>query len=128
MHDSDSLNNVSERFYREARKLEVRLDDYLKDEEIFVKSLRSCIEQFKSLHASIERLGLSLDPSKLNQVLQLKKKSEENFSEAIMNEGKAQHERSHLLESYGALILALQTLEDTLKTDRMHTKTSVARA
>jgi hypothetical protein len=128
MHDSDSLNNVSERFYREARKLEVRLDDYLKDEEIFVKSLRNCIEQFESLHASIERLGLNLDPSKLNQILQLKKESEENFSEAIINEGKAQHERSHLLESYGALILALQTLEDTLKTDRMHTKTSVARA
>ena len=128
MHDSDSLNDVSERFYREARKLEVRLDDYLKDEEVFVKSLRGCIEQFKSLHASIERSSLSLDPKKLNRILQLKKESEEDFSEAIINEGKAQHERSHLFESYGALILVLQTLEDALKADRVHTKTSVARA
>jgi hypothetical protein len=115
--ESSSLSKVSEEFYREVRKLEVRLEDYLKDEEIFVKELQDCIVQFKSLHAPIEKLGAHPTAEKIGEVVKLKTEGEEIFSEAVTNQGKAEHERSHLLESYGALILALQKLENSLNSD-----------
>jgi len=119
--ESSSLSKVSEEFYREVRKLEVRLEDYLKDEEMFVKELRDCIAQFKSLHASIEKLGVHPDAEKIDEVVKLKTVGEEAFSEAVTNQGNAEHERSHLLESYGSLILALQKLENSLNADARRT-------
>jgi hypothetical protein len=113
-----SLKSASEDFYREVRKLEVRLDDYLQDEETFVNTLRKCIVQFKSLHTSIEELTTNSNTQKINEALQLKTISEEAFSQAVINEGKAEHERSHLLESYGALFLALQKLQNDLKASK----------
>jgi ATP-dependent helicase/DNAse subunit B len=112
MTKSAELNNTSEGFYREVRKLEVRLDDYLKDEETFVKSLRDCIVQLKSLHASTETLNASSNTKQTAEVSKLITLSETAFSEALINQGKAEHERSHLLESYGALILALSKLKN----------------
>ena len=114
MAASKSLENTSEEFYREVRKLEVRLNDYLKNEETFVKALRNCIGQFKSLHASIEELTANPSTQKISEILQLKTASEQAFSEAVIDEGKAEHERSHLLESYGALFFTLQKLQNNL--------------
>jgi hypothetical protein len=105
MIESVSSNGASEEFYREVRKLEARLDDYLTDEETFVKSLRECITQLKALHASTET---SATPKEISKLMS---SSEETLSNALINQGKAEHERSHLLESYGALILALSKLK-----------------
>ena len=125
MVSSSSLSEVSEEFYKEVRKLEIRLEDYLKDEDVFVKNLRDCIIQFEELHTFIEKLRKSPDAKKIGEVLKLKTKGVEAFSEAISNEGKAEHERSHLLESYGALILALQKIEDNLDINHLHEKPTV---
>ncbi len=118
MATSKSLENTSEEFYREVRKLEVRLNDYLKDEKTFVKALRNCIGQFKSLHTSIEEFTTNPSTLKISEILQLKLAGEKAFSEAVIDEGKAEHERSHLLESYGALFLALQKLQNNLITSK----------
>ena len=93
------------------RKIEVRLDDYLKDEGAFVNSLRDCIGKFKSLYATLEKLGISPQATEVNEVLELKRRAEEAFSIALIGQGRAEHERSHLLESYGAIVLSLQSLE-----------------
>ena len=93
------------------RKIEIRLDDYLKDEDAFVNSLRDCIGKFKSLYAALEKLGISPQATEVNEVLELKRRAEEAFSIALIGQGRAEHERSHLLESYGAIVLALQSLE-----------------
>jgi hypothetical protein len=114
MSTSNSLNNASEQFYREVRKLEVRLNDYLKEEEAFVTEIRNCIAQFKSLYSLTSKLDKKNEPKEIADALALKTKSEETFSKAVMQQGEAGHEGSHLLESYGALILALQKLEDEL--------------
>jgi ATP-dependent helicase/DNAse subunit B len=111
MTKSDTSNSTSADFYREVRKLEVRLNDYLADEETFVKSLRDCIAHFKALHASIEKLNVSQNTEEKSEALKLKKLSKTAFSEALINQGKADHERSHLLESYGALISTLPRLK-----------------
>ena len=114
MSTSNSFKNSSEQFYREVRKLEVRLNDYLKEEETFVTEIRNCIAQFKSLYSLTSKLNETNKPKEITDALALKTKSEETFSKAIMQQGEAGHEGSHLLESYGALILALQKLEDEL--------------
>ncbi len=109
-----TLSVASEQFFREARKLEVRLDNYLKEEEAFVTAVRACIAQFKSLYSLIEKLNEKPDANEIAEALALKTKCEEAFSKAMIQQGEAGHEGSHLLESYGALILALQKLEDKL--------------
>ena len=119
-----SLNDASEQFYREVRKLEVRLDDYLKEEEIFLNALRTSIGEFKSLHTCIEKLGVNPETKEIFDSFDLKTKSEEAFGKAIALQGDAEHERSHLLESYGALISPCQKLEDKLTADDSGAKKS----
>jgi len=105
---SNSLSKVSDEISREIRKLEARLENFLKEEEVFVKELQSCIAKFKKLHSAIERLGLRPNPKKIGELMKLRTEVAKAFCEALKKESKAEHEKSHLLESYGTLILALQ--------------------
>ena len=51
-----SLSKESEGLLREIRKLEARLEYFLKDEDAFVKEMRNCLEKLKDLYSTIERL------------------------------------------------------------------------
>lgn len=51
---------------------------------------------------------MKLAPKKNEELIKLRKEVTKTLSEALKNESKAKHEKSHLLESYGALILALE--------------------
>ena len=98
----NSSSKISEELLREIQKLEIRLDDFLKREETFVKELRECIEKL-DVSNRIEKLK-----SKPEELAMLRLEVARAFNEALKSESKAQHEKSHLLESYGALILALE--------------------
>ena len=100
---SNSSSKISEELLREIQKLEIRLDDFLKEEETFVKELRKCIEKLKDVSNRIEKLK-----SKPEELAMLRLEVARAFNEALKSESKAQHQKSHLLESYGALILALE--------------------
>ena len=91
---------------REIRKLKVRLEDYLKEEEEFVKQLRKCLSNFTELNNTLERSKMSNEDK--GKLTRLRIEAVKALSEALKREGVAEHERSHLLESYGALILALE--------------------
>ena len=97
---------MPEELLREIRKLEVRLEDFLKDEDAFVKGLRSCLEKFKELNNTIERLETRPDSRRVEELMKLRLEATKMLNEALKREGKAEHEKSHLLESYGALVLA----------------------
>ena len=97
---------MSEEISREVRKLEARLEGFLKDEEAFVGELRGCLEKFKELNMKMAEIGS--DPKKIDEFMKLRLEAVKAFSEALKKESKAEHERSHLLESYGALIQALE--------------------
>ena len=99
----NSSSKISEELLREIRKLKIRLDDFLKEEKAFVKELRKCIEKLKDVSNRIEKLK-----SKPEELAMLRLEVARAFNEALKSESKAQHEKSHLLESYGALILALE--------------------
>jgi len=89
-------------------KLEVRLEDFLKNEEAFIKGLRGCLKKFKELDNTIERLETTPDSKKVKELMELRLEATEMFNEALKRQSKTEHEKSHLLESYGALVLALE--------------------
>lgn len=91
-------------FFRETRKLEVRLEDYLKEEENFTQKIRNCISQLKALNASVE----NGEPKE--RVVTIKAGVIAALSEAMKLQGEAEHEKAHLMESYGALIMKLNEL------------------
>jgi hypothetical protein len=93
---------------REIRKLEVRLEGYLGEEEGFVKELRKCIDKFTELDKNLKELKTKAGPEKVEELTNLRLEAIEALSEALKKGSEAEHERSHLLESYGALILAVE--------------------
>ena len=97
---------MSEEMSREVRKLEARLESFLKDEEVFVGELRGCLEKFKELNMKMSEIRL--DHMKIEELMKLRLEAVKALSEALKKESQAEHERSHLLESYGALIQALE--------------------
>jgi uncharacterized protein (DUF1697 family) len=100
----------SEEYFREVRKLEARLEDYLKEEETFVKQIRTCITQLKDLHTYVEQSPVPVTPEAAEKISQLKKDAVAALGETMHLEGEAEHEKSHLLESYGALIVQLSKI------------------
>jgi len=107
---SNNSKIESEQYYREVRKLEIRLEDYLKEEEIFVQKIRTCITQLKEIHTIIEPLTAPLNAEMAEKITKLKTQAIYTLSDAMKLEGHAEHEKSHLLESYGALIVELTNL------------------
>ncbi len=102
---------MSEELLREIRKLEVRLGDFMKEEDEFVRKLGGCIEKFKELKKSLEKLKAKPSPigsPKVKELMKLQMETIRAFSEILRREGRVEHERSHLLESYGALLLILE--------------------
>lgn len=92
---------MPERLLREIRKLEVRLEDYLKEEESFVEELRILLNRFKELNEKIES-------KEVNEAANLRLEAIKALSETLKKEGEAEHEKSHLMESYGNLLLTLE--------------------
>jgi len=64
--------------------------------QAFVGELRGCLEKFKELNMKIKEL------------MKLRLEAIEALSESLKKESQAEHERSYLLESYGALIQAIE--------------------
>jgi len=102
---------MSEELSREIRKLEVRLGDLLKEEDGFIRELEGCIGKFKELEKGLEKLKAkpgSISPPKVKELMKLQMETIRAFSETLRRESRVEHERSHLLESYGALLLTLE--------------------
>jgi len=112
---SNFSSKIFQELMREIRKLEIRLDDFLKEEEAFVKELRKCIEKLKNVGNRIEKLKGKPDPKTAEELATLRLEAVHALNRALKSESKAEHEKSHLLESYGTLILALQELDYRLK-------------
>ncbi|MEM2319273.1 MAG: hypothetical protein QXW82_02905 [Candidatus Bathyarchaeia archaeon] len=98
----NSESEKSSELLREIKKLEVRLRDFLNEEEAFIEKLKKFIEKLEEAYNKIEKLKGEPEESTLRlEVAQA-------LNEVLKSDGEAQHERSHLLESYGAIALALE--------------------
>ena len=98
---------MPEELSREIRKLEVRLKGFLKREEVFVKGLKKCLDKFRELK-NLETLKTGTYPEEIEELMNLRLEAIKALSEALKKASQAEHEKSHLLESYGALVLALE--------------------
>ena len=97
-----------EELSREIRKLEVRLERFVTKEDGFVKELQNCLIKFRALNQNLERVKTEPDPKLVEGLIILRFGAIEALSEALKKGSDTEHEKSHLLESYGALILALE--------------------
>jgi hypothetical protein len=91
---------------REIQKLEARLESLIKSEEVFVDELRRCVEKFRDLDVKTSEIRFVHDS--IEEWMKLRLEAIRALSEALNKAGKAEHARSHLLESYAALILVLE--------------------
>ena len=97
---------MPEELLREIRKLEIRLEDCIKEEEEFVRELRKCLSKFSELSDSLEKSKMRTED--MEKLMKLRLEAVKALSETLKRESMAEHEKSHLLESYGALILLLE--------------------
>ena len=101
-------DNLPDGLSLEIRKFEVRLQEYVKAEEKAVKSLTTLIEKLKQLNSFMETLPTEKNSEKLDRIVELRLQAIKTFREALSCISKAEHEKSHLSESYGSIISALE--------------------
>ena len=100
---------MSEELSREIQKLNVRIERFIEKEEEFVKQLRNCLSIFQALNHKLRLPDTQSNVNVIKAILNVKSEAIEAFSEAMAKASDAEHEKSHLLESYGALLLATES-------------------
>ncbi|MEM3704272.1 MAG: hypothetical protein QXX79_07655, partial [Candidatus Bathyarchaeia archaeon] len=69
----------------------------------FIGKLKKFIEKLEEAYDKIRKLRNNPE-----ELATLRLEVAKSLSDVLKSEGETQHERSHLLESYGAVILALE--------------------
>jgi DNA-directed RNA polymerase subunit L len=93
---------------REIRKLEVRVERFTAAEESFLKELRKCLARCTEFNQNIERAGEMSGPDNIQSLSSLRLLVIEALNETLKKGSAVEHEKSHLLESYGALIVSVE--------------------
>ena len=97
---------MCEELLTEIRKLEVRLQEFIEAEQKATESLRKWIDKLKDLHNSVSKIKEK--PELTEKMLKLRLEYIKAFHDALKEVSKAEHEKSHLLESYGTILLLLE--------------------
>ena len=101
-------DNLPEGLSLEIRKFEVRLREYVEAEEKAAESLTTLIEKLKQLNSFMETSPTKKNSEKLDRIMELRLQAIKAFKEALSCMSKAEHEKSHLSESYGSIISTLE--------------------
>jgi len=102
-------NKMLEGLSREIQKLKIRLEDYLKEKEELAKELKECIRKFDRLDNALEKSRRSINPPEnVEELMELRLNAVAALSKVLKRESTVEHEKSHLLESYGTLIMSLE--------------------
>lgn len=96
---------MSQNLSREIKKLKVRLSEFREEEEAFLEYMENCISKFEELD---HYLKLDSRERDFNRLIKLHREACEAFREALKKHSGFEHEKSHLMESYGALIAAME--------------------
>lgn len=99
---------MSEDLSRETRKLEVRLEGFVKEEERFIKELKKCLDKFRKVNILLEQVKTHADPKEIEKLMTPRLEAIKALCNVFIKRSEVEHEQSHLLESYGTLILALE--------------------
>jgi len=98
---------MSSEFPREIRKLEIRFEDYMKAQQEFIEHVKECVRIFKELMENLEKRGKTSSFEELEKLSILRREAIKSLGQVLKSESNIEHEKSHLFESYGALILCL---------------------
>ena len=93
---------------REIRKLEVRINDFLESEKTCIESMRRYVDRLKEFNQAVDEAEANPTPERSGKALRLKAEAAQALGEILQKMGELDHERSHLLESLGALARALE--------------------
>jgi uncharacterized protein HemX len=107
-NDLSDGDNLPDGLSLEIRKFEVRLREYVEAEEKAAESLKTLIEKLKELNSFMETLPTEKNSEMLDRIMELRLQAIKAFREALSCISKAEHEKSHLSESYGSIISALE--------------------
>jgi len=99
---------MPENFLKEIKKLEIRFKNFLEKENEFINGMKNSLKKFYELNARIDELKIKLKPESFKEFMEFKIEAINNFSNLLKKESELEHEKSHLLESYGSLLLALE--------------------
>jgi len=92
----------------ELRKMEVRLKEFIEAEDEATESMKKFIDKFVKLNDFIQSLNEENIQELFRKALELRLEAIKAFNAALEKMSKAEHEKSHLLDSYGSIILALE--------------------
>ena len=93
---------------REMRKTEIRLKAFVDKEREYVETVKMYLGKIRELSSYLETLREGADKEKIEKAVALRLEVVERLSEVLRKGGEAEHERSHLLESFGDLLLSLE--------------------
>ena len=79
----------------------------MKAEQEFVEHVKECIRVFGELMKNLEKRSKTFGFKENEKLSLLKTEAIKSLSQVLKSEGNIEHEKSHLSESYGALILCL---------------------
>ncbi len=106
---------MSYEFSREIRKLEVRFEDYMKAKQEFVGHVKECVRIFGELTENLGKKGKTSSSEEIEKLLRLRREAVKSLGQVLKSESDNEHEKSHLFESYGALILCIDMEFEKLK-------------
>ncbi|MEM3766783.1 MAG: hypothetical protein QXU46_07175 [Candidatus Bathyarchaeia archaeon] len=105
---------MSSELSTEIRKFEVRLQEFVKAEDEAIKSLTAFIGKVKELNKLLEAQLKENKPRKIENVMDLRFEIIEALQNALNRIAKAEHEKSHLPQSYGSILATIEELTKTL--------------
>lgn len=106
---------MSSELSRETRKLEIRLENYMKAEQEFVEHVKECVRIFRELMDGLEEKGKASNADEIERMSRIRNDAIKALSQVLKSEGNVEHEKSHIFESYGALVLCLEKTHEKLE-------------
>ncbi|MEM3898779.1 MAG: hypothetical protein QXD34_03110 [Candidatus Bathyarchaeia archaeon] len=92
----------------EIKKFEARLKMFTEAEQKLFQSINNCISKLKQIENFAAKLKGKDKPETLEEFFTLRQETLDAIQKALEDMGKAEHEKSHILESFGAIINTLE--------------------
>jgi len=98
---------MSDDFEVEVKKFEARIGRLLDKEEEFAQALKNCVDVLKGVCDELNKMRAEAGWSE-EKAVGLRLKALRAFDDVFLKQSEVEHEKSHLHESYGKLLLELE--------------------
>ena len=85
---------MGEALSREIRKLEVRLERFIAEEDGVVKEVQTCLDKFRELNQYLDRVKTESDLKRKEELRALRFEAIEALSEVLKKGSDVEHERA----------------------------------